>query len=198
MIATRTTDENKKIFQKICEVFGVKKDEIRTQAFWDEKQQNYIDIAICENNPIENVTAYSTIALSDFSIGKKVNNIPLGIEMVAACATCFDKIPNILSTCAFNIIIERSSCFPGAVYPNEIDMYIPKNSLKHMFFVQPFGWDKEFETLEFPTKKVSFLLAVPISDAEFRYRIDNGPEALQEIFDERQIDIYDLNRKSIL
>ncbi|WP_376749287.1 suppressor of fused domain protein [Anaerospora hongkongensis] len=40
-------------------------------------------------------------------------------------------------------------------------------------------------------------MAVPISDKEFEYAIEHGTDALENLFEEVQIDIFDLKRKSV-
>jgi competence protein ComGC len=54
------------------------------------------------------------------------------------------------------------------------------------------------KTQEFPTKKVAWLLAVPISDKEKDFLTENGSDALESLFEEKQIDIFELDRKSIV
>jgi len=43
-----------------------------------------------------------------------------------------------------------------------------------------------------------FLLAIPISDAELQYKNQNGLSALESIFEEKNVDIFDLDRASVL
>ncbi len=197
MAGSTKTEENVKIFHSILTIFGDENKKCKVQTYWDEKKANWIDIVSCPDCPIENVISFATVALSDFSIGKKVDGIKLGVEIVGACDKKFDQFPNILSTCAFNIIVEHFSCFPGAIYPDVIEMYMPDSSMKHILFVPPFGWEQEFQTLSFPTKKVAWLLAVPISDVEYQFARKNGVDALETLLEEKQIDIYDLERNSV-
>ena len=198
MTQSRKTEENVKIFHTILDIFGDENEKCKVQTYWNETKEYWIDIVICADSPCENVISYGTIALSDFSIGKMVDDIPLGVEIVGACENRGDKFSNIISTCAGRIIQHHESCFPGAIYQDVIEMYLPTSTMKHVLFVSPFGWDKEFETLHFQTKKVAWLLAIPISEAERQYANVNGPEALEKLFEEKQINIYDLFRKSVL
>ncbi len=197
MTQTRTTKENLNIFHTIVNKFG-NEENCHVETYWDEKKENYIDILVCKDSPCKSVCSYSTIALSDFSIGKKVNGVKLGVEIIGACEEKFAQFPNVISTCAFNIIIEKASCFPGAIYPNVVEMYLPQSTMKHILFVPPFGWNNEFETLVYSSKIVAWLLIVPISDPEYHYAMDNGSDMLISLFAEKQIDIFDLNRISIL
>lgn len=187
--------ENRKIANIVLEVFG---GEPVVWSYTDENDRSKIDILSCKDRPYDFVTSYSTIGLSDYSIGLQVEQIPLGIEIVGACGSEFEQFPNIISTCALNIINSHFKCFPGAIFKSVVEMYFPSFTTKHILFVPPFGWDKEFQTLEFSTKKVAWLLAVPISDPEYSYAVKNGSEELEALFEEKQIDIYDLNRVSVL
>ncbi|MDI6533855.1 suppressor of fused domain protein [Bacillus mycoides] len=38
-----------------------------------------------------------------------------------------------------------------------------------MFFVPPFLWEDQLKTMDFPDKKVAWLLAVPISKKEYLF-----------------------------
>ena len=55
-----------------------------------------------------------------------------------------------------------------------------------------------FKTLEFGNREIAWLLIVPISEQEKNYAIANGWEALEDIFEKADIDIFNLNRKSII
>ena len=46
------------------------------------------------------------------------------------------------------------------------------------------------------TKTVAWLLAVPITDAEAAYAGQHGAEALEDLFERAQIDLFDLDRDS--
>ena len=198
MNTSRKTSENRAIFQTILDVFGGEDEKCPVQTYWDASREHWIDIAACPGSPVAGVVSYATIALSDFSIGKMVGDIPLGVEIVGACYDRYPDFPGILSSCAFNIIIEEATCFPGVIYPDMIEPYYPDAAMKHILFVPAFGWKKEFQTLGFPTKKAAWLMAVPISEAEYQYAKEQGVEELETLFEEKRIDVYDVGRVSIL
>ncbi|MHA6861728.1 suppressor of fused domain protein [Ralstonia pseudosolanacearum] len=79
---------------------------------------------------------------------------------------------------------------------NVLDMYKLSFTMKHFLFTSPFLWE-EFNGVDFGDKKVHWLLAVPISDAEHAYLRDHGLDALERAFEDRQIDIFDINRDSV-
>jgi antitoxin YqcF len=198
MAGSRMTEENKEIFRSLLNTFGDKNGKRNVQSYWDEAKENWIDIVACPDSPSQYVSSYGTIGLSDFSIHKEIDGIPLGIEIVGMCDTRFERFPNIISTCAFNIILDHATCSPGIIYKDMIEMYMSETSMKHILFVPPFGWNTELRTLHFPTKKVAWLLAVPISEEEFQYAKDKGVDALETLLEEKQIEYYDLDRESTL
>jgi antitoxin YqcF len=47
------------------------------------------------------------------------------------------------------------------------------------------------KTLDCGTKKVSWLLAVPISESEYSYLKAHGGQALESLLEERRVDVSD-------
>ena len=62
----------------------------------------------------------------------------------------------------------------------------------------PFLWDETLRTLTLRDKRVAWLLAVPISDAELRYDERKGPDALESLFENQHIDVFDISRPSVV
>lgn len=76
-------------------------------------------------------------------------------------------------------------------------MYYPDSEMEHVIFTSPFLWEK-LKTIDFPDKKVTWLLALPISTKEFLFAEKEGTEALEDLFEKNDIDIFDVRRNSIL
>ncbi|MMZ71657.1 Antitoxin YqcF [compost metagenome] len=70
--------------------------------------------------------------------------------------------------------------------------------MKHMLFVPPFLWEEQLQTIDFQDKKVAWLLAVPISENEYLFAQEYGSNKLEDLFEQKQIDIFDIERKSVL
>lgn len=189
------SDENKTIAKSALKAFGGKPIVTR---YWDNDNGSFIDILTCLDRPERGVTSYSTIGLFEHSIGYSTNNIPIRIEIVGACGSNFEKYSNILASCAFNIINSNFSCYPGAVFTNVIDFYEENCTMKHIFFTSPFIWGSDLKTIDFEATKVTWLLAVPISEQELQYYNQNGSDALESLFEDNEIDIFDLNRNSVI
>jgi antitoxin YqcF len=188
--------DNKKIAQAVKDIFG---GEPIVRKYWDERNENHIDILMDRDIPEKGVTSFSTLGLSDHNIGLSIKKVPLRIEIVGACGSQFDGFPNILSTCAFNIINSSFACRPGTIFPAVVKMYFPDIPMKHIFFKPPFLWGKKMKKMDFtPRKIVTWLQAIPISDEEFKFADDNGPEELDKLFTDKQIDVFNLRRPSAI
>ncbi|MGD7048805.1 suppressor of fused domain protein [Rossellomorea marisflavi] len=165
--------------------------------YWDENNVSNIDMLTTVNRPVDGVSSYSTIGLSDHSIEWTVDETSLRIEIVGASAKGYEQFPNILASCAFCLINSKFSVSHGEVFRNIIQMYYPNIEMKHVLFVSPFLWE-DLKTLEFTNKKVAWLLAVPISENEYLFSQEKGTDSLEELFEQEEIDIFDLDRESIV
>lgn len=187
--------EKKQIAKYIADLFDGKASVFN---YGDDNNVSKIAILESDNSPNDGEISYSTIGLSSYDIGLSVEDKPLRFEFVGASPAEYEHFGNIMSTCAFNIINSDYSCSPGTIYPNIVKMYYPELNTKHILFVSPFLWDKEFETLHFEDKEVAWLQAIPISDTEFVYASQHGSESLEDLLEESDVDILDLNRPSVI
>ena len=148
------------------------------------------------DRPYHGVKSYATIGLSECDIGLFSNDKRLRVELLGACDEKEELFANILATTAFEIM-GKKQCTYGDVIQNVISEYIIDSEMKHVYLMNPFLWN-EFETLEFRELCVAWLLIIPISEQEKEYAIINGWEALEDKFEAVDIDIFNLNRKSII
>lgn len=187
--------DNKYIAQTALGFLGGKP---KVNEYWDDNRSSKIDVFIGVDRPYEGVISYSTIGLSNYSIGVNLmSNKELRVEFLGACGNKADKFANIVSTCAFNIINSKYSCKPGSVYPNVVHEYYPNSDMKHILFTTPFLWDN-IHNLEFDNITVTWLMCVPISDNEFEFLKTNGSDLLEDLFEKNSIDVFDINRKSVV
>lgn len=196
----KVTNEMKEISKYVLNKFegSKEKGEISVIRHQDAKNESVIDILQVRKHPQEGEISYSTIGLSNYDIGLDVEKKPLRIEIVG-CAPNYEKeYSNIMSTCAFNIINSHYSCSPGKVFHDVIKMYYPQYQMQHVMFVSPFVWKEEFETMEFPEKKIAWLQIIPISENECIFIEKNGRDAFEDLLEKSSVDILDLDRKSIL
>ncbi|MCX8131108.1 MAG: suppressor of fused domain protein [Clostridia bacterium] len=188
-------EERKLIARAAIGAFG---GTMKVVNYLDDSNSESIDILSSCHSPAIGLTSFSTVGLSEHNIGFEADNLPLCIELVASCAAEFSLFPNILATCAFNIINSNYTCYPGAVFPDVIKMYYPDKAMRHLLFISPILWDGKLKTLDLSEKKVAWLLGIPISDNEFAYAKKKGTEALEALLEKRDIDMFDLDRLSVL
>jgi hypothetical protein len=54
------------------------------------------------------------------------------------------------------------------------------------------------EPLKLENKTVNWLLCVPISEIELQYKNKNGFDELENLFEKNGVDVFDLDRKSVI
>jgi len=87
---------------------------------------------------------------------------------------------------------------PGVIFPECVSMHISDASMAHVLFVPPFLWGERLTTLTVGERQVAWLLAVPISSEERALAESKGAEALELALEEAQIDLFDVNRDSVV
>lgn len=192
---TAVSEENKQLARYLLQIFGGKPE---VSAYWDESHQFSVDILSCLNQPQAGVTSYATVGLSDHPLMDDGQEFPARVELLAACHAEVTKFPNVLATAAFYIMKDKWFCSPGTIFKRMISEYNLSVTMEHLYFTAPFIWEDSLETLSLKSKTVAWLLAVPISDAEGRYKEQHGSERLEELFEEMGVDIFDLHRSSVV
>ena len=124
---------------------------------------------------------------------------PTRLELVGASYSKNNLFPDVLGTAAFTIIRSQKPCVPGTVIPNCVVEYFPETHLPHLYFTAPFSWeDDSFDELKLPLKTVNWLQAFPISQAEYEFENEFGNEKLEDLFEENEIDVFDMERPSVV
>lgn len=191
---TEITESNRTIARTIANVFGGQPSVV---SYGDEQENSSVDLLTCIDRPQKGVSSYSTIGLSDSPNLRNGKDIGVRVEFLGSCASSVEAFPNILTTAAFCMINSSWPCYPGAIFPDVIAMYDCSRTMRHLLFVSPFLWEDRLKTLEFEGKTVAWLLAVPISEGEFQLAESEGSDKLEDMFEENQIDIFDINRPSV-
>lgn len=190
--------ENKNLAKYITTIVGVNE---KFERHCDELNINFIDIFKCDDPIYSNIKIFGTIGVSGHPnrIEMKDGNFQdIPIELLITEYKEFGLLPNILSTAGFYITKKRWECQPGSVFMRIVEMYFETSEMKHIMFTSPFLWEGKLQPLKLETKTVHWLLCIPISDEELEYKMENGTSALEYIFQEKDIDIFDINRKSAI
>lgn len=166
--------------------------------YWDDDHRSSIDVVTCKPAPWKGVSSYATIGVSDVSLNVESQGLDVRTEFVGACGDEFKEFANYLSTAAFFVINSGWSVAPGVIFPDIISMYKASPTMKHFLFLPPFLWDEKLKKINSDSICVTWLLAVPISDGEMELARRDGVPALEVLFERAQIDIFNLNRASVI
>lgn len=191
---TTVSDSNKAIAKYITQIVGIRPS---ARKYWDESETTDIDLFTCVDPVDQSCNVYGTIGLSDTPLVISGKEQSFRLELLAAGHSSYSFVPNLLATSSFYIMKDAWECTPGVVFESVVSMY-HKGDMKHLMFTSPFLWADKLKNLELPDKKVTWLLIVPISDKELIYKSEYGYDALENLFDEKNINIFDLDRKSVI
>ena len=189
------TKSNKLIAKAAAAAFGTKPS---VHRYWDEQGKASVDILSCTDSPWQGVTSYATLGVSDIPIMIKGKEIDVRAELVGGCRSEIEIFGNCLAATAFGVI--RSGWFiaPGVVLLDMLSQCDEWSAMKHLLLLPPFLWGEKLKTLYLGDKKVTWLLVVPISQQELKFSESAGVPELENLFEDHQIDIFNLSRESVV
>ncbi len=187
------TQENQNLAQFVGKVFG---DDWSIAEHLDENQQLVVYVLSGKDADLPDVISHATIGLSDRALGKDKSEIPLGAEIVACGPKDVDYLDGALANVANAVLTHNMLCKPGTIFANALGVYDKTCALKHFLFTVPSMWNDTLYPLQFKTKTVLWLQAIPITDAEKEYAEKHGASALGEKLEETKVDLTDFGRAS--
>ena len=187
--------ENKMIAKYAAAAFGGVP---RVGEYANASETLTVGILCCRDRPCEAVTSYSTVKLSDHPMIWPAGEFPTRLELAGLCANTAEFFPNMLASAAFRIMQSHAICKPGSVIHDCARQPYSSSRLPHLYLTAPFLWEQELRTLDCGTKKVSWLLAMLISDAEYRFLKEYGDTAFERLLESQNIDISNPQRPSVL
>ncbi|MCJ2033034.1 suppressor of fused domain protein [Methylobacterium sp. J-068] len=189
------TETNRAVARMLAGVFGGTPSVARHR---DEALLGHVDILTCRDAPRAGLTAYATVTLANHPLYQEGAEFPGRCEILGVCASAKAGFATVLAACAFQVINARWFLAPGIVFPGILENLGVSDTLEHILFVPPFLWENRLQTMETPDRALAFLLAVPISNAEYAFAQESGGDALEDLFAERGADPFDLDRPSVL
>jgi hypothetical protein len=163
-------------------------------AYHDEHEENTVSLCLLYDFPVEGVTTYSTIGMSDEPVGAA-----LGVELIAAAASDREELGEVLATAAFFVLKDGWRPVPQATFEEVVRMASPDTSLPHLYLCDPFLFQEAgLQSLVLEDDTVTWLLPVPISEAELQLWKSAGADALHDRLIEADVDLYDLDRPSVV
>ena len=172
------------------------------KAFSYQKQDaaNKLDILYAKQSPGRNYLTASTLGLVNRTTGYQDSNTGKDIraEIIMSSYGGHDMSGKILSTAGVGIFETNIRYGYGTVLKDIMSIYYPNSDMKHLFLILPPPvWGKSFGVTDAGDSVITFLYALPISQAECDYMSEKGIDALQDKFVENNIDMFDFERKSI-
>ncbi len=192
---SKVSADNKLICRHAAKAFGGTP---RVVAFWDEPNEHSVDILICQGAPRPGPTAYSTVTLSDSPLLQSDREFPVRVEVAGGCDSKVEGFGSAISTVAFFVMKNKWFCRPGVVFERMLSMYELSATMEHLYFTAPSQWPDLNTTLELATKKVTWLWAIPISEAESRFIAEHGDDRFESLLEESGADVVDIHRASIV
>lgn len=182
------------IQQTLTGVFG----DLTVDRRLDVHEGVQVEIVKAENSPCDRITSFATVGLSIVPIGYISSNVILGAEIVGAANARFNRFTDVLAACVDDIFHLRFKLFPGAVYKNAFAEHYPELDVKHLIFDTPNGWENDLLSLNLGTRQVAWIMAVPVTDEELQLFSRSDTGELQVLFEEKGVDLYDLERESVV
>lgn len=164
--------------------------------FWDEPERKSIDIVRCDDLPQKGEQVCATIGLNHTNIGLVSGDLPLRIELIGACDIQIGQFQNMMATAAFEIMDNRTG-FPGYIIRNVISEYIHDSDMKHFLLTEPFLWE-DAKSITVNGIHIAWLMTVPISEKEYEFACSEGSDELEELFEQKDIDVCNIYRRSVI
>ena len=162
----------------------------------NDDQSKQIDIMCCKESKYSDTNSYASIGLNDFDGGVISENLSVRIELIGVAPANSDYMGNVVASAAFEIIDNGSFAY-GDVIQNVVSAYCPDTDLKHVVLVSPVYWNEYTPFVEGDIS-VSWLMMIPVTTDEMQYIENYGIDAFEKLMVEKQIDILDLHRPSVI
>jgi len=192
---TSVSQENQNLSQFAGKVFG---DDWTIAEHLNEQQQLVVYVLTGKDKEKPGLLSHASIGLSDYELGRDKSNIPLGTELVGACYEACDYFDRALANTANFIMSQKLLCKPGVIFANVLDGFDDNSQMRHFMFAVPSLWEDGLYPLQFKTKTVLWLQALPISESEMQFAQKNGAGELGQKLVDEKADFLDLGRQPVI
>src|SRR5579859_1134948 len=144
----------------------------KVHAHRDEDRSHSVDIVACADRPSPGLVSSSTLTLH--MVPNKIEGDDIRVELAGVAEDSAKDFPNLLATAAFYVIKDRWKAGPGIVFPSLLREYGLSKTLEHVIWMEPFESTKLGSVDVGGGLTVHGLQAVPISESERQYLMDNG------------------------
>lgn len=154
--------------------------------YYDEKETTSIHVLTVLN---EGGKVCATIGLMDVH-----HEPPTEILMDSTSENI--RLEDIISMAAFFVIKDGWKIRPGTVFETLVSEYHPELELEHLLFVPQYQWGKTLSKVKLDQGYIYPLLAVGITRDELDFISQNGVSALENLWEQNDINVLDWHRTS--
>jgi hypothetical protein len=169
----------------------------RTQAlaYYDVGERNVVAVVQAVGSPHETLTTYSTASLH--TTANQLDEADIRVELLMVGRKEDEEVANVVATSAFCVMKDGWLAAPGVVFPTAVSEYFPSTTVPHVMWTEPFDFDGlSAFTVPGVERDLHALQGVPLSEAEYRFLLDNGFYALHELLIQAGVLHFDLFRAS--
>ena len=165
------------------------------------------DILFCKDSPAPNYLTCCTLGLVNQEGKFQSNGKNIRVELLGLSTNKLgDTLGKIMAVLYKHIVEKNLTCAYGVIYNHVLDELLPNSEMKHILLTTPpLFWEKSLGTIDLDDNNIlTWLYAMPISEAEKNTIVSSGDNFkdamihLQEQFTLKNVDVFDLNRKSII
>jgi len=163
----------------------------------NETDDFYVGIARVENYPVAGTVTLSTIGVSNGPIYRDDGSIyeATRVEFIASClADHADDCGEALFRAAAYVGKVRGFACPGLFLHNLFGEFRPASPVPHALLTSPFAYEGLGQPADFAGRVVSWLQVLPVSASEIAYAQARSTDALETLFEARDIDWDSLDR----
>lgn len=160
-----------------------------------EPTQSPIPLLRCTDSPGFGITTWATTTLSLVDWSKE--GLEARLELLTASGSDQAPMASVLAAVLVQASLHGWLPAPGRVLLDVMGLgglSDVAERLPHVMVEYPFPWGERLTPIDVLDSKVFPLMVFPISEAEMQLRRDHGREALLELLEEREVEIFDLDR----
>ena len=182
--------KQKAIAHYIAKVTGKDPKVLRFQA----NEQTHIDIVSVTEHGADDLAVHATVGLSSHPTNPENRNT----ELILVAEKNYDLAPNILGTTAFKAMLDGWHTVTGAIFTHVFSAYYPDFDVKHGLLIPPYLWKDTLKTLDLGDLLVEWKMIIPITNQEAEYLQTHSPSTLLPLFVEKDVNLFDFSRKSVV
>jgi suppressor of fused protein SUFU len=152
-----------------------------------------------EHGPFDQTAAFATLGLGRQPLHSRVSGRHIQHELVMAARLGGSNsfLPGIVIDCGLAVIASGTALLRGDVIGPRGPI-APGSEMEALYASNPVYFPDGFEVVDDGNGTTVFVWLVPISRAEAEYVRQHGWEAFEQLLDEKQPNLVDLGRRSIV